>query len=74
MWLGINKGNKLIQSFQVGVVRCSQNHSKQWVKANLGMKLIRMNLVMKLNFCICLGIHKHIYFIQSIDMGVVNNT
>ena len=38
------------------------------------MKLIRMNLVMKLNFCICLGIHKYIYFIQSIDMGVVNNT
>ena len=74
LWLGINRSNKLIQSFQVGVVRCSQSDSKQWFRMNIGMKLIRMNLVMKLIFCIWLGTHKHISLIQSIHMGVVRHT
>ena len=50
IWLGINRSNKLIHSFQVGLARCSQNDSKQLVWMNVGMKLIRMNLVMKLFF------------------------
>ena len=29
VWLGINKSNKLILSLQVGVIKCSQSHSKQ---------------------------------------------
>ena len=43
--------NKFIQSFQVAVVRRTQNDSKQQIRMNLDMKLIRMNLGMRLNFC-----------------------
>ena len=43
MWLGINRSNKFIQSFQVGVVRRVQSDSKQQVRMNLGMNLIRIN-------------------------------
>ena len=74
IWLGINRSNKLIHSFQVGVARCSQNDSKQWVRMNLSMKLIRMNLVIKLFFCIWLGIHKHIYLIHYIHMDEARHT
>ena len=41
---------------------------------NVGMKLIRMTLVMKLIFYIWLGTHKDIYLIQSIRMGVIRHT
>ena len=58
MWLGIIKSNKFIQLFQVGVIRCSQSDSKHQVRMNLVIKLIRMNLGMKLIFCMWLGIHK----------------
>ena len=39
-----------------------------------GMKLIRMNLGVKLIFCVWLGIHKYIYLIQSIHIDVVRHT
>ena len=74
VWLGINKSNKLILSLQVGVIKCSQSHSKQWDWMNVSMKLIRMNLVMKLIFSVWLGIYKHISLIQSIHMAVVKHT
>ena len=50
MWQGINGINKFIQPFQVGVVRRAWSNSKQQVKMNLGVKLIRINLGMKLFF------------------------
>ena len=40
------------------VYKMIHNKNLEW---NLGMKLIRMNLGMKLNFCMLLGIHKYIY-------------
>ena len=39
---------------------------------NLGMELIRMNLDMKLIFCMWLGIHKYIYLIQFIRREILN--
>ena len=41
---------------------------------NLVMKLIRMNLGMRLIFCMWLGIHKYIYLIQSIHVSVWSGT
>ena len=49
----------------MGAVRRAQSDSKQQVIINLGMKLI---------FCMWLGIHKYIYLIQSINVGVVRHT
>ena len=39
-----------MQSFQVTVVRHAQSDAKQQVRMNLGMKLIRINLDMKMIF------------------------
>ena len=51
VWYIINRGNKYIQSFQVGVIIFVQSDSKKQVRMNLSMTLIRMNLGMKLIFC-----------------------
>ena len=40
---------------------------------SLGMKLIWMNLGIKLIFCMCLGIQKYIYLIQPIHVGVIRH-
>ena len=58
----------------MGVFWCAQNESKQQVRMNLDMKLIKMKLGMKLLFCIWLVMHKYICLIQSIHMGVVRRT
>ena len=71
VWLGINRSNKLTHSFQVGVVRHSQSDLKEWLRIILGLKLIRMNLVMFIFFS---GIHKYICLIQFINVGVVRQT
>ena len=47
MWWGINRSNKFIQSIQVGVVRVVQSNSKQQVRSDLGLKLIKMILYRK---------------------------
>ena len=44
----------------------THTNSKQQVRY-----ISRMNLDMQLIFCMCLGIHKYIYLILSIHMGVV---
>ena len=58
----------------MSVVRHVQSDSKQEIRMNLVMKLIRINLDMKLIYCMLLGIQKYIYLIQSIHMGVVRPT
>ena len=74
VWLEITRSNKLTHSFQVGVVRHFQKDAKQWVGMTLGMKLLRMNLVMIIIFCMWLGIPKYTCFIQSIHVGLVKHT
>ena len=71
MWWEINRSNKFVQSFQVGVVRRVKRDSKQQVRMKQGMKLIRINLSVKLMW---LGIHKYICLINFIHMGVVRHT
>ena len=58
----------------MSVVRYVPSDSKQEIRMNLVMKLIRINLDMKLIYCMLLGIYKYIYLIQSIHMGVVRPT
>ena len=74
MWLGINRSNKFIQSLQVDVVRRPQIDSKQQVRMNLAIKLIRINLGTKLTFRMWLGIHKYMYLIQFIQTDDVRHT
>ena len=50
------------------MVRRTQSDSNQQIRMNLGVKLIRTILGVKLIFWICLGIH--IYFIHFIHMSV----
>ena len=58
----------------MSVVSCAQSDSKQQDRMNPGMKLIRVNLGIMLIFCMRLAIHKYIYLIPSIDVGVVRHT
>ena len=57
----------------MGAVRCTHSDSRQQIRLNLGMKLIRMDLGMKSILYMWLGIHKYICFIQFIHMGMVRH-
>ena len=56
------------------MVRRAQSDSTQQVRTRPGIKLIRINLDIKLIFCICLGVHKYIYLAQSVHSAVVKHT
>ena len=45
MWQRINRSSNFFQSFQVGMVRHAQSDLKQQVRMNIGVKLIRKNLL-----------------------------
>ena len=48
------------------MVRRAQSGSTQQVRTRPGIKLIRINLDIKLIFYICLGVHKYIYLAHSV--------
>ena len=74
-WLKLCNSDNHYMTVPQNATKCAQNDSKQQVRMNLGMKLIKINLWgMKLFFCMWLGTHKYIYLIQSIHMGVVRHT
>ena len=56
------------------MVRRAHSDSKQQVRTRAGIKLIRINLDIKLIFCICLGVHKYIYLVQPVHSAVVKHT
>ena len=64
----VSSYSKIIQSFQVGVVRHPRIDSKQQVKMDLDMKLIEMNLGTKFNVCMWLCMHKSISFSSFIPV------
>ena len=58
----------------MGLLRHAQSDSKQQVRMNLDKNLIRMYLGVKLIIGMRLGMHKYIYLIQLINMGIVKHT
>ena len=73
-WMKLCSSNNHYTTAPQKATKCAQIDSKQQVRMNLRMKLIKINLGMKLFFCMWLDTHKYIYLIQSIHMGVVRHT
>ena len=69
MWLRTLRSYRFVQSLQVDMLRHAKCDWKQRVNWTSKM-IISMNLV----FCLWLDVHKYIYMIQSIHMGVARHT